>query len=69
MTYKAQYKIYEVSPDGLLKEPEFNEGYGYTSFFYSYDTEEEAIDAIVAKRQKYRGFVVLKEVTYAEETE
>lgn len=67
MSYKVKYKIYEVSPDGLLKEPEFNEGYGYTSSFYSYDTEEEAIAAIIEKRAEYRGFIVLKEITYVKE--
>ena len=69
MSYKIQYKIYEVSPDGLLKEPEFNEGYGYKSSFYSYDTEDDAILAIVEKGVKYREFVILKEVSYTGPTQ
>ena len=49
-THKKQYEVYEVSVDGLLKAPEFNEGYGYSSNLYGpFDTEDEAITALLDK--------------------
>lgn len=66
---KTGYCIYERSSDGLLKDVEFDEGYGHRSYFYNpYDTEEAALKAIedkvkYEKRYYRRNFVILKEIT------
>ena len=45
MAYQKRYKIMEVSPDGLLKEP--SRYYTGNVFHEYYDTEQDAIDDII----------------------
>lgn len=64
--YSRKYVILERSKDGLMKEPTFDEGYGYYSQFYDYDTEDDAIEAIVKKGEFWRDFIILPVITYEE---
>jgi spore coat polysaccharide biosynthesis predicted glycosyltransferase SpsG len=60
--YKFVYKIYEVSQDGLLKEPRGEEYGRNIIIFDEYDTEEDALKAI-EKEQGYETFIILKAVS------
>ena len=55
MAYQKRYKIMEVSPDGLLKEPRLF--YTGDVFLEYYDTEQGAIDAII--KEGYSGDLVI----------
>ena len=69
MKYTKKYKILERSSDGLMKEPEFSEGYGYkSSFHFDYETEDDAISDIVKKAEKYREFIIVPVIRYTGET-
>jgi len=68
--YKFTYKIYEISHDGLLKEPRGEEYGRNIIIFDEYDTEEEALKAI-EKEQGYETFIILKaiSVNYVDESD
>lgn len=60
---KVVHSIYELSPDGLLKIPtRLTYGYDDTLFYDSYNTYEEAIQAIQDLPENHSEFLVLTRV-------
>ena len=63
VTFKKTFEVYERSDDGLLKTPNWNEGYGYHSGLYGpFDSEEAAIEALMEKSYDWlspRDFIIV----------
>ena len=61
---RVRYQAYEISPDGLLKRPEFRDGWGYVSSTHQKDTKEEVIQDLKNEGVLYREFVILEVVDF-----
>ena len=56
--HKIVYKVYEISEDGLLKEPTEYYYESRSTIFDRYDSQEEALKAIDEKGQ-WQEFIIL----------
>lgn len=68
-SYKKEYEVYERSSDGLLKPATFPSGWPGCAderLYGPFETEELAAEAVVAKRDLYRQFIIVPVISYVE---
>jgi len=62
----TSYEIFKISEDGLLKEP--LDQWGEKLFYFNkYDTEEGAINTILAEGREYTEYAIIKKVCVEKE--
>jgi len=61
---EKRYLVYEISNDGLLKEP-YEENYGHREplFYATYSSIEEASEAIDEYGDKYTNYIVVASIS------
>ena len=68
-SYKKEYEVYERSSDGLLKPAMFRSDCNCCpdeQLYGPFETEELAAEAVAAKRDLCRQFIIVPVISYVE---